>query len=395
MEENKETVGGFEVFSSPEELSASMNAEPQQTETMTEEAPQQESQVVSEPVQEQAAPQVESQPQEQIQEQQVEAQPEQVPNQAEQVPEQPQLETQEVENIQQSPSAEINYSDSQIEEAVMSYLSEKLERDVSSLDDLLTPQNPVDERVEAIANFVSETGRSPQEWFTYQSLNTSEMDDSTLVKVDMAIQYPNLTANEVNTLIQNKYKLDPNKFSEDEVKIGSLQMKVDAANAKNQIEEQRMRYAAPEPKQEAVEPETFINDEWISEMRQEANDLTGLEFDLGNDKTFTFGLDDRYKQELVNKNARLDEYFDSYVRDDGSWDFDTLNSHRAIVDNIDAIISSTYRQGLSDGQKNVVQNASNIQAQVPNQSAQNDNNPLQEQLKNIMGKGSNKLTFKI
>ena len=388
MEENKETIGGFEVFSSPEELSASMNAEPQQTETVTEEAPQQESQVVSEPVQEQTTPQVESQPQEQIQEQQIETQ-------SEQTSDQPQFENQEVENIQQSSSAEINYSDSQIEEAVMSYLSEKLERDVLSLDDLLTPQNPIDERVEAIANFVAETGRSPQEWFTYQSLNTSEMDDLTLVKVDMAIQYPNLTANEVNTLIQNKYKLDPNKYAEDEVNVGSLQMKVDAANAKKQIEEQRMRYAAPEAQQQEAEPESFIDDEWISEMRQEASDLTGLEFDLGNNKTFTFGLDDRYKQELVNKNARLDEYFDSYVRDDGSWDFDTLNSHRAIVDNIDAIVASTYRQGLSDGQKNVVQNASNIQAQVPNQSAQNDNNPLQEQLKNIIGANSNKLTFKI
>ena len=388
MEENQETIGGFKVFSSPEELSASMNAEPQQTETVTEEAPQQESQVVSDPVQEEAAPQVESQPQEEFQEQQVETQ-------SEQTSDQPQFENQEVENIQQSSSAEINYSDSEIENAVMSYLSEKLERDVSSLDDLLTPQNPIDERVEAIANFVSETGRSPQEWFTYQSLNTSEMDDSTLVKVDMAIQYPNLSANEVNTLIQNKYKLDPNKYSEDEVKVGRLQMKVDAANAKNQIEEQRMRYAAPEPKQQEAEPETFINDEWISEMSREANELTGIEFDLGNDKTFTFGLDDRYKQELVNKNARLDEYFDAYVRDDGSWDFDTLNSHRAIVDNIDAIISSTYRQGLSDGQKNVVQNASNVQAQVPNQSSQSGNNPLEEQLKNIIGKGSNKLTFKI
>ena len=388
MEENKETIGGFEVFSSPEELSASMNAEPQQTETVTEEAPQQESQVVSEPVQEQTTPQVESQPQEQIQEQQIETQ-------SEQTSDQPQFENQEVENIQQSSSAEINYSDSQIEEAVMSYLSEKLERDVLSLDDLLTPQNPIDERVEAIANFVAETGRSPQEWFTYQSLNTSEMDDLTLVKVDMAIQYPNLTANEVNTLIQNKYKLDPNKYAEDEVNVGSLQMKVDAANAKKQIEEQRMRYAAPEAQQQEAEQESFIDDEWISEMRQEASDLTGLEFDLGNNKTFTFGLDDRYKQELVNKNARLDEYFDSYVRDDGSWDFDTLNSHRAIVDNIDAIVASTYRQGLSDGQKNVVQNASNIQAQVPNQSAQNDNNPLQEQLKNIIGANSNKLTFKI
>jgi formiminotetrahydrofolate cyclodeaminase len=129
-------------------------------------------------------------------------------------------------------------------------------------------------------------------------------------------------------------------------------------------------------------------------MRSEADALTGLEFDLGNEKTFTFGLDDRYKQELVDKNARLDEYFDSYVRQDGTWDFDTLNSHRAIIDNIDAIVSSTYRQGLSDGQKNIVQNASNVAAQVPTQTASQEN-PLVEQMKNLIGKGANKLTFKV
>ena len=380
MEENKETIGGFEVFSSPEELSASMNAEPQQTETVTEEAPQQESQVVSEPTE-----QVTSEPQiETTSEPQVEQQPEN-----DQVPQVSQ------EEFTQQQPAEVQYSDNEIENAVMSYLSEKLDRDITSLDDLYSQPTPMDERVEAIAKFVSETGRAPKDWFTYQSLSTSEMDDATLVKVDLALQYPNLSAEEVNTLILNKYKLDPNKYSEDEVKVGGLQMKVDAANAKKQIEEQRMRYAAPEVQQQpAEEQESFIDEEWISEMRQEANDLTGLEFDLGNDKTFTFGLDDRYKQDLVNKNARLDEYFDAYVRDDGSWDFDTLNSHRAIIDNIDAIVASTYRQGLSDGQKGVVQNAANVSAQVPQQSSQ-PNNPLGEQLKNILGKNSNKLTFKI
>ena len=380
MEENKETIGGFEVFSSPEELSASMNAEPQQTETVTEEAPQQESQVVSEPTEQVVSePQVETASEPQV-EQQLEN--DQVPQVSQE------------EFTQQQP-AEVQYSDNEIENAVMSYLSEKLERDVTSLDDLFAQPTPIDERVEAIAKFVSETGRAPKDWFTYQSLSTSEMDDATLVKVDMALQYPNLSAEEVNTLILNKYKLDPNKYSEDEVKVGSLQMKVDAANAKKQIEEQRMRYAAPEVQQQpAEEQESFIDEEWISEMRQEANDLTGLEFDLGNDKTFTFGLDDRYKQDLVNKNARLDEYFDAYVRDDGSWDFDTLNSHRAIIDNIDAIVASTYRQGLSDGQKGVVQNAANVSAQVPQQSSQ-PNNPLGEQLKNILGKNSNKMTFKI
>ena len=378
MEENKNSFGGFEVYDSPDALAAAMTAEPQ-TETVTEEAPQEEPQVVSEPTESAPVePQAETAP---------------APEPSEPVSEQvPQVSQDE---FTQQPSADTEeYSEQDMEEAVISYLSEKLNRDITSIDDLNTQQNPLDERVEAIAKFVAETGRAPQDWFTYQSLSTSEMDDATLVKVDMALQYPNLSAEEVNTLILNKYKLDPNKYSEDEVKIGALQMKVDAANAKKQIEDQRMRYAAPEVQEQPAQQESFLNDEWISTMRQEVNDLTGLEFDLGNDRTFTFGLDDRYKQDLVNKNARLDEYFDAYVQNDGNWDFDKLNSHRAILDNIDAIVASTYRQGLSDGQKGVVQNAANVSTQVPQQSSE-PANPLGEQLKNILQKNSNKLTIKI
>ena len=378
MEENKNSFGGFEVYDSPDALAAAMTAEPQ-TETVTEEAPQEEPQVVSEPTESAPVePQAETAP---------------APEPSEPVSEQvPQVSQDE---FTQQPSADTEeYSEQDMEEAVISYLSEKLNRDITSINDLNTQQNPLDERVEAIAKFVAETGRAPQDWFTYQSLSTSEMDDATLVKVDMALQYPNLSADEVQTLVLNKYKLDPNKYSEDEVKIGALQMKVDAANAKKQIEDQRMRYAAPEVQEQPAQQESFLNDEWISTMRQEVNDLTGLEFDLGNDRTFTFGLDDRYKQDLANKNARLDEYFDAYVQNDGNWDFDKLNSHRAILDNIDAIVASTYRQGLSDGQKGVVQNAANVSTQVPQQSSE-PANPLGEQLKNILQKNSNKLTIKI
>ncbi len=378
MEENKNSFGGFEVYDSPDALAAAMTAEPE-TETVTEEAPQEEPQVVSEPTEPAAVePQAETAP---------------APEAAEPVSEQvPQVSQDE---FTQQPSADTEeYSEQDMEEAVISYLSEKLNRDITSINDLNTQQSPLDERVEAIAKFVAETGRAPQDWFTYQSLSTSEMDDATLVKVDMALQYPNLSADEVQTLVLNKYKLDPNKYSEDEVKIGALQMKVDAANAKKQIEDQRMRYAAPEVQEQPAQQESFLNDEWISTMRQEVNDLTGLEFDLGNDRTFTFGLDDRYKQDLANKNARLDEYFDAYVQNDGNWDFDKLNSHRAILDNIDAIVASTYRQGLSDGQKGVVQNAANVSTQVPQQSSE-PANPLGEQLKNILQRNSNKLTIKI
>ena len=131
-------------------------------------------------------------------------------------------------------------------------------------------------------------------------------------------------------------------------------------------------------------------------MAKEVNDLTGLEFDLGNEKTFEFGLDDNYKSELINKNARLDEYFDDYVREDGSWDYDLLSSHRALIDNIDKIVKSVYTQGLGDGQKTIVNTAANVSTQTTpttNQNQQSD--PLAAQLKNIMSGTSGKMTFNI
>ena len=147
-------------------------------------------------------------------------------------------------------------------------------------------------------------------------------------------------------------------------------------------------------KRQEADDDPIITDEWISNMSKEVDALTGLEFDLGSGKTFTFGLDDKYKSTLKEKNSKLDEYFDPYVRNDGSWDYDTLSSHRTVLDNIDQIVSSVYRQGLSDGQRGVVTKAANVSAKSPVQSQAPNSNPLTEQLRNIIGNG-NKMTFNI
>ena len=370
MEENKETVGGFEVFNSPEDLAASMNA-PQ--ETTTEEAPQQESQSIQEDVQPEPA---------------VAAQPEPAVVSEEQPPQ---------ENIQQETVAPqentIEYSDSDVEGAVFNYLSEKLGRDITSLDALSEPQqSALDERIEAIAKFVEDTARRPQEWFAYQQLNTYAMDDETAIRVNMAGEYPDLTRDELDLLLKSKYKLDPDVHTDDEIKLSRLQIKIDAQKAKERIEGLRKSYEAPEKVQSA--PESVITDKWVSDMSKEVDAMTGLEFDLGGDKTFVFGLDDNYKSALIEKNANLDKYFNSYIREDGSWDYDTLSSHRAVVDNIDKIVSSAYRQGMSDGQRNIVSKAANVSTETPAPTPQNEN-PLADQVRNILRGNTSKLTFKI
>jgi hypothetical protein len=314
--------------------------------------------------------------------------------QTEPQPSQPQhsMESQEA-PTQPEPRGDYNQQD--VDQAVSQYLSERLGREISDLDSLATQQpNQLDERVAAIAQFVEETGRNPQDWFTYQSLNTSEMDDVTAVRVQLATDNPSLTAGELSMLMSNKYKMNPDVHTEDEVAYSKLQLKMDANQAKSSIEKMRESYKAPE-QQEATEQgfDSIIDQEWVDNMVRDVSGINGLEFDLGNDREFTFNITPEYKRELIEKNTRLDEFFDPYVNEEGKWNIDLLSSHRAVIDNIDGIVKTAYQQGMSDGQRNVVSRASNVQAAAPTEQNNQQGNDIGNQLKNIYAKINPKTTF--
>jgi len=277
------------------------------------------------------------------------------------------------------------YTQEDIEGAVFNYLSERLGRQINSFDEIQAQQQEqraLDERISVIADFVEKTGRDPRDWFVYQSMNPTEMDDLTAIQVKMASDYPNLSQNEVKTLVSSKYKLDPDIYTEQEVQLSKLQMKIDSEEARKGIEALRSEYQAP--LRSDSDEESFIDDDWIAGMRADLNSMEGIEFDLGNDKKFTFGLDQGYKNQLADKNTRLDEFFDSYVREDGSWDYDMLNMHRAVIDNVETIVNSVYRQGLSDGQRGVVEKAANVSPTSPNQAPQPQGDSLAQQLRQIL-----------
>jgi len=389
IQENTQTesTGKLEIFNSPEDLAASMAAEQQ-----IEQAPQ----VEAQPDQPAETPYVDP-----------EAAPSQEPSTLEQIaqPEEGQREeyirNREYNQNDSSGGYEEDYSDEEIEAAVYTYLSERLGREINSFEEL-SQNNSVDERVQAIADFVQETGRNPEDWFTYQSMNTSEMDDLTAVRVQMSQDYPNLSFEEINMLVGSKYKLDPNVYDEKDVQLSMLQLKIDAEDARGGIEKIREQFKAPAPREERGqyndEDAMYIDDAWMQNMATETDAMEALEFDLGGDRTFTYSLSEDHRRRLIQRNSQLDNFFDNYVYEDGSWDYDKLNSHFAVIDNIDTIVASAYRQGVGDGQKAVVSNAANISTDTtPNISQnQNQSDPLTGQLREIMKtQGSNRLTFNI
>ena len=361
MEENNETVAGFEVFNNVEDLAASASQETEQVES----------------------PEVETQ---------------------EAVEEQPQFQEEYAAEADQQvmsdePDQQVSdgeeYSEEQLQSAVFEYLSEMTGEEITSLDDLYEEEetNAVDERGEAIARFVEETGRAPEDWFRFQSLNPEGMDDMTAIRIQMSNEYPNLSLDELNLLVNSKYKVDSDLYSEEEVNLAKLQMKMDGDKARQSIEDIRQGYAAPEYESEAIE--SVIDEQWIADMAQEVDTLEGLEFDLGDNNLLEFNLDDNYRNQLKDKQARLDEYFDPYIREDGSWDYDLLSSHMAVIDNIDRIVKSAYTRGLGDGQRTLVDTASNVSTDtVPTGNQNQQDNPLANQVKQLLRQRGG-LTFNI
>jgi hypothetical protein len=299
--------------------------------------------------------------------------------------------------VQQSSFNEESDSEEEIDMFVNSYLSERLGMDdltIEALQERLnTPQQQqreLDERVAKIAEFVENTGRSPEEWFQYQQLNPTEMDDLSAIKLQTMSEYPDLSPDQVDKLVTSRYKLDEDLYDESDVELSKIQLQIDATKAKQSIEELRSSYTLP---QSVASTEDLFDENWVSDMRSTVSDIDGISFDLPNGQEFTFGLDNGYKSDLINRNENLETYFDQYIDQNGNWDVETLSVHRAVVDNMPAIAKALYQQGLSDGQRNLVSKAANAQMQTPGVGPGQDADPIAEQLKKAL-LGGNDTTIK-
>lgn len=230
------------------------------------------------------------------------------------------------------------------------------------------PATELDPRIQVIADFVEKTGRSPEDWFRYQSLDPSEMDDRTVMRVHMASEYPSLGNDEIDLLIKSKYQNDSSVYSEEEVRLANLQLKIDAQKARESIGELRNEYTSPVQQPSQTSPEEIDNpfdDNWMATNSKSLGELGEIAFELPNGRSFNYGVSQDYRNTLSKENGDMTSFFDKYVDNAGEWDHDLWNMHRTVTDNLPNILQSIYQQGLSDGQRTIVERAANIDPQAP------------------------------
>ena len=282
-----------------------------------------------------------------------------------------------VQEVQQTePATESESSLTQENEGGLSDFFESLLGEMPATDSVEATEtdsiaSDLDPRIQVIADFVQKTGRSPEDWFRYQSLDPSEMDDRTVMRVQMASEYPSLGNDEIELLMNSKYKTDDNVYSEEEVRLSNLQLKIDAQKARESIGSLREEYQTPMASNNTADPvEDPFDQTWLRSNLESLTGLGEIAFDLPGGREFNFGVPQDYRNGLAKENSSMTTFFDKYVDEGGSWDHDLWNMHRTVVDNLPNILQSIYSQGLSDGQRAIVEKAANIDATSPQTNAE-------------------------
>ena len=275
------------------------------------------------------------------------------------------LNTEETTVEESQPSQQEETQEVSDDEVVLQYLSEKLGRDVTSFDDLNSPVSETEsndfasEQLRVINEYVKNTGRTVQDYLNTQTVDLSDVSNDAVIKEYLKLENPGLTEAELNDYIAATYKTDSEEYTAREVNAGKVQLNKDAKAARDYFNKVKEDYAMP---MEADDPGVSAEDraEWIGLMESNVDDLEGLSFSM-NDKgeEYIYNLDDEARQEIKSYNSNLESFFDKYVDQSGSWDFDKLNTDMYILNNIDKIVRGVANQYRSKGTESVINEIKN------------------------------------
>jgi len=267
------------------------------------------------------------------------------------------------------------------------------------LDDLEAEKNDVgfaNEQVEELNRFVSETGRSPQDFFKTQSQNYDEMSDSNVIKEYLSLENPELTQKEIDLFFDSTYKLDENKYNSEETELGKVHLKRDVSKAKQELKELQQEYWSPEKNEDGYSEEEFqqmqqeqdqARETFYNDMDKELDDIDSLTFEINESgESFNYQLTEEDKQVVGEAISNLDDFFDPYMDEDGNIDKESLALDIMAMKLQGKIIKSVASQYRSKGSEQVLKDIKNPSFEPAKVTDNKEGNSIGDQIgKQIFG----------
>jgi len=278
------------------------------------------------------------------------------------------------------------------DEDVLSYIKNRYDKDIKSVDDLFAEKEAnldLPEDVSAYFKYKQETGRGIEDFYNLQK-DFDSMDDNAVLANYYSSVEEGLDEIDIQDLIEDKFSYDEELDEAREIKKLKLAKKRELAKAKKFLNEQKDKYNIPLESSggglsEDQEKNLNAYKSYIEESKslEEANskkaeffvqktndvfnsDFKGFDFNVSDSKlTFKPGT----AEELKNKQSNVGNFISQYVGKDGLIT-DAVGYHKAlsVAMNPDKFAQYFYDQGVANAVDNVSRKSKNINMDIRQQS---------------------------
>ena len=269
------------------------------------------------------------------------------------------------------------------DEDVLSYLGKRYNKQINSLDDLVserTNAEPLPDDVAAYLKYKKETGRGFEDFLQLKK-DFDSMNPEQLLKDYLTSTQEGLDSEDIEALMDD-YSFDEDLDDESTVKKVKIARKKIIAEAKKYFNAQKEKYNVPlesssafVPNEEkeiyesykqyvkeakTIEEETNRKRRWFDQKTDEvfSKDFKGFEFNI-NDKKIMFSPGDA--NELKNVQSSPQNFINKFLDESGMVK-DASGYHRslAMAMNPEKFAKFFYEQGLSDATDDVTRKIKNI-----------------------------------
>ncbi|MCP4255588.1 MAG: hypothetical protein GY775_19715 [Candidatus Scalindua sp.] len=296
--------------------------------------------------------------------------------------------TQKVEAEEKTPEVETPPTLEVNDDNVLSYIKERYNKDINSVDELFETKNsndPLPEDVLKYFEYKKETGRGIEDFYKLQK-NYDEMDDDSVLADYYSIQEEGLDAIDILDLMDDKFGYDIDEDEERDIKKRKLAKKRELAKARKYFSEQKDKYKIPlessggglsedqEKKlnayQDYIKESQTVADEnqkrysyFLDRTKQVFNnEFKGFEFSVGDKKI-------NYKpgtsEELMSKQSDVNNWVNKFMDDNGLIK-DAAGYHKAlsVAMNPEKFAQFFYEQGVAAAVDDVTRKSKNINMDV-------------------------------
>lgn len=269
------------------------------------------------------------------------------------------------------------------EEQILSYISKRYNKNISSFDELVQERQSNGELPEDVASFLkykNETGRGMQDYLKLQR-DYDEMDPDAMLREYFKATEEGLDDDDIDAML-DEFRFDEDLDSESDIKKAKIAKKKAVMKAKTYFNEQKEKYkqplesrtgAIPESEKEEYEAyKQYINQaksleeeherkrKWFQQKTDElfSGTFKGFEFDVNGKKVlFSPGA----TSEIKNAQSTPANFINRFLDENGMMK-DAVGYHKslAVAMNPEKFAKFFYEQGVADATEDVTKKIKNI-----------------------------------